>query len=123
MSPIIYGDYLSPPCRTVFMLCKDMSLKYEFIKVDLLKGETMTPEFLQKNPQHSIPMLEDNGKILWESHAIMMYLVSRYGNEEQQQRLYSRNVFKRALIDQRILFDTGVLFPCFRNVAVLFCFI
>lgn len=100
------------------MLCKDMNLKFEFREVLVMKGETMTPDFLSKNPQHSIPTLEHNGKYLCESHAIMTYLVSKFGDEEQQQRLYSRNVYKRAVIDHRLLFDTGVLFPCFRHAVV-----
>lgn len=124
MSPIIYGDYLSPPSRSVFMLCKDMNFKYELRETLIVKGDHLTADFLTKNPQHCLPTLEDNGKYLWESHAVMTYLVSKFGNEEQQQRLYSRNVYKRAVIDQRILFDTGVLFPCFRQVAVsLICLI
>lgn len=100
------------------MLCKDMNLKFELEEISIMKGEHMAPDFLRKNPQHSLPTLEHNGKYLWESHAIMTYLVSKFGNEEQQQRLYSRNVYKRAVIDQRILFDTGVLFPCYRQVMV-----
>lgn len=122
MSPIIYGDYISPPCRSVFFLCKDMNLKYEYREILIMKGEQMTPEFIKMNPQHQLPTLEDNEKVLWESHAVMTYLVSKFGNEDQQQRLYSRNVYKRAVIDQRILFDTGVLFPCFRHVAVSLTF-
>lgn len=118
MPPILYVDYMSAPCRSVLMLCKEMNMKIKLCETLLMKGENMSPEFIKKNPQHSLPTLDDNGKILWESHAIMTYLVSRYGNEQQQQRLYSRNVYKRAVIDQRILFDTGVLFPCFGQVAV-----
>jgi glutathione S-transferase len=43
--------------------------------LDILKGETRTPEFLQKNPNGRIPVLEiEPGKFLAESNAIMFYL-------------------------------------------------
>lgn len=118
MAIIIYGHFISAPCRSVFMLCKDMNLKYEFREIDVLNNKQLEPEFLKINPQHTIPTLEDNGKIIWESHAIMMYLVSKYGTQAQQKRLYSRNVYARGVIDQMLLFDTGVLFPTVRRIVV-----
>lgn len=118
MAPILYADNLSPPARSVMMLLKELNLKYEFRDVEFLKGGHMQEEFLKMNPQHTLPTLEDNGRYLWDSHAINCYIMSKYGKEEQQRRLYPRNVYERAVIDQRLHFDNGVLFPAFRNVAV-----
>ena len=48
---------------------------YEFVEVDILRGETHTPEFLAKNPDGRIPVLElEDGTCLPESGAILYYL-------------------------------------------------
>lgn len=38
-----------------------------------------TPEFLQLSPRGQLPVLEDNGRVLWDSTAILVYLASSYG--------------------------------------------
>ncbi|KAL5285652.1 GSTE3.2 family protein [Megaselia abdita] len=117
MAPILYADNLSPPARAVMLLCKELNLKVEIREVDFCRGGHMQEQFIKMNPQHTLPTLEDNGKYLWDSHAINTYIMSKYGKEEQQRRLYPRNVYQRAVIDQRLHFDNGVLFPAFRDVA------
>lgn len=59
------------------------------------------------NPQHTIPLLDDNGVIVSDSHAISAYLVSKYGKSD---RLYPKDLAKRALVDSRLHFDSGHLF-------------
>lgn len=118
MAPILYADNLCPPARAVMMLCKEIKLKIDIKPIDFLKGANKEDDYLRMNPQHTVPTLEDNGKFLWDSHAINTYIMSKYATEEQQRRLYSRNVYERAVIDQRLHFDNGVLFPAFRNVCV-----
>lgn len=68
----------------------------------------MIRQFLIKiNPQHTIPLLDDNGVIVSDSHAICAYLVSKYAKSD---RLYPKDLEKRALIDSRLHFDSGHLF-------------
>src|SRR3954449_3913511 len=48
---------------------------YVAIEVDILHGETRTPEFLAKNPSGQVPLLEvGDGRYLAESNAILWYL-------------------------------------------------
>ena len=48
---------------------------YHWVELDIMKGETRTPEFLAKNPNGRIPALElDDGTCLAESDAILWYL-------------------------------------------------
>lgn len=61
------------------------------------------------NPQHTVPTLDDNGKYIWDSHAINTYLVDKYGNSDDHP-LYPKDLYTRARIDQRLHFDSGVLF-------------
>jgi glutathione S-transferase len=59
----------------VRLLLTQMGMPFETVSIDILKGESRTPEFLSKNPNGKIPVLEiDTGKYLAESNAILMYL-------------------------------------------------
>lgn len=71
----VYGDYRSGNCYKLKLLLNLLDLPYEWIAVDVLKGETQTPAFLAKNPNGKIPVLElEDGTCLWESNAILNFL-------------------------------------------------
>lgn len=71
----VYGDYNSGNCYKIKLMLSLLGLSYEWVAVDILKGETRTPAFLQKNPNGKIPVLElDDGTCLWESNAILNFL-------------------------------------------------
>lgn len=85
-------------------------------------GEHMSPEFLKKNPQHTIPFFEENGFYLSESRAIIQYLVDSRAPESG---LLGRFPKRRAVIQQRLQFELGTLqarsaaafYPIFRGEA------
>ncbi len=59
----------------VRLLLSQLRIPYEFVDVDILAGESRTPEFLGRNPNGRIPLLElDDGEALAESDAILFYL-------------------------------------------------
>ncbi|WP_017298401.1 glutathione S-transferase family protein [Nodosilinea nodulosa] len=59
----------------VRLLLSQLSLPFEYIEMDILQGETRTAEFLAKNPNGRIPVLEiEPGYYLAESNAILFYL-------------------------------------------------
>lgn len=60
------------------------------------------------NPQHKVPTLDDNGFYLCDSHAIATYLIGKYAKNDA---LYATDLQTRGTIDQRLHFDTGILFP------------
>ena len=71
----IYGDIYSGNCYKIKLTCSLLFLPYEWVPVDLLKGETLTESFLAMNPAGKIPVLEsDSGEIFTESNAILYYL-------------------------------------------------
>jgi len=52
-----------------------LNVPYQAIEVDILRGESRTPEFLAKNPSGQIPLLEvEDGRFLAESNAILWYV-------------------------------------------------
>ncbi len=50
------------------------ALPFETVVVDLLKGDQNRPAFVALNPNRKMPVLEDDGFVLWESNAIAQYL-------------------------------------------------
>ncbi|XP_049799412.1 glutathione S-transferase 1-like [Schistocerca nitens] len=103
MAPLtLHNLHVSPPCRLVRLIAGviGVDLKIEDVK-DVFK-DMKTPEMLKKNPQHTVPTLEDNGLCITEIRAIAMYLVSKYAKDDS---LYPKDVNKRVLVDQRLFFD------------------
>ena len=71
----VYGDYRSGNCYKLKLLLNLLGLPYQWVAVDVLKGEARTAAFLAKNPNGKIPLLElSDGTYLWESNAILNYL-------------------------------------------------
>jgi glutathione S-transferase len=69
-------DYLpSGNGYKVRLLLHQLAIPFERVEVNIVRGETRTPEFLAKNPNGRIPLLElDDGSHLAESNAILCYL-------------------------------------------------
>ncbi|EDW48449.1 GM21874 [Drosophila sechellia] len=76
--------------------------------------EDSSEDFLKKNPQHTVPVLDDNGTLLWDSHAIAAYLVDKYAKSDE---LYPKDLVKRAIINQRLFFEASAIFPGLINVV------
>jgi len=76
----IYGVARSRAFRTLWM-AKELGLDYEHIKIDFATGETRTPVHLALNPNGHVPVIDDDGFILWESMAINLYLAEKYGRD------------------------------------------
>lgn len=99
----------SPPCRAVWMVLKMLNVEYEPKEVDLLKAENKRPWFLRLNPQHTVPTLTEGDFALWESRAIMMYLMNKYATDENQY-LYPKEPEERANVDRMLFFDMGTFY-------------
>lgn len=112
----LYGLDPSPPVRACLLTLKALNLPFEYKRVNLMEKEHFSQEFLKKNPQHTVPLLDDDGHYIWDSHAIIAYLVSKYGKDDS---LYPKDLLKRALVDQRMHFESGVMFQGgIRNITV-----
>ena len=71
----LYDHLFSGNGYKVRLLLTQMGVAFERIELDIMKGETRTAEFLRKNPNGRIPVLElENGELLPESNAILFYL-------------------------------------------------
>lgn len=78
----LYGHELSGNTYKVKLFLSLLGVEWEWIKVDLLKGEHKTPEFLSLNPFAQVPLLVDGEVILADAQAILVYLARCYGGEK-----------------------------------------
>ena len=71
----LYSMQSSGNSYKVRMLLARLAAPYHLIEVDRFKGETRTPEYLAKNPEGRLPLVEfEDGRKLAESNAILVYL-------------------------------------------------
>jgi glutathione S-transferase len=71
----VYGMKASGNCYKVQLLLEQLGESYQWVETDSVSGETRTPEYLAKNPNGKVPLLElDDGRRLPESNAILCYL-------------------------------------------------
>lgn len=76
----IYGTAASRAARPLWV-AQELGLVYEHIPVPYLNGATRTPEFLALNPNGHIPVVDDDGVLVWESMACALYLAERFKSE------------------------------------------
>src|SRR5438552_14340845 len=71
----LYGMQRSGNCYKVRLALAQLGISYRLIELDILKGDTRTPQFLAKNPGGRVPLLEvAPGRYLPESNAILWYI-------------------------------------------------
>ncbi|MBW4539479.1 MAG: glutathione S-transferase family protein [Myxacorys chilensis ATA2-1-KO14] len=71
----LYDFALSGNCYKIRLLLTQLNLPFEKIAVNIVDQETHSPDFLQKNPNGKVPVLEtESGVFLTESNAILTYL-------------------------------------------------
>lgn len=87
----IWGRISSINVRKVVLCAQVLELDFERIDAGMSHGVVNTPDYLAKNPNGLVPLIEDGGFSLWESNAIVRYLCAREGST-----LYPQNLQRRA---------------------------
>jgi glutathione S-transferase len=73
----LYGHPLSSCTRKVLMTLAEKGVAATLVPVDLFAGEHKTPAYLLRHPFGVVPVLDDDGFVLYESRAIIRYLDAR----------------------------------------------
>jgi glutathione S-transferase len=71
-----YGTSKSRAARSLWAL-EELGVKYEQVATPVPQAKS--PEHLRINPNGHIPVIDDNGTVIWESMAINLYLAEKYG--------------------------------------------
>ncbi len=77
----LYGHELSGNSYKVRLFLELLNLEYEWVRVDLMKGEHRSPEYLALNPFGQVPLLVDGDVQLADAQAILVYLARRYDGD------------------------------------------
>ena len=78
----LYGHEMSGNSYKVRLFLELLQLDYDWIKIDLMKGEHKSPEYLAINPFGQVPLLIDGEVKLADAQAILVYLARQYGREQ-----------------------------------------
>lgn len=92
----LYDANFSPNTLRVRAVAFELEADLEIIEVAVFKGDNRAADFLARNPNAKVPVLEDGDFVLWESRAICAYLASL----KPEAGLVPSDPKSRALMDQ-----------------------
>ena len=95
----------TPNGRKVSIALEEIGVPYEVRWLRLDQSEQLEPAFLALNPNHKIPVLEDDGLVVWESGAILLHLAEKTG------KLLPTDPAGRIHAIQYAFFQTGGIGP------------
>ncbi|XP_067618742.1 glutathione S-transferase 1-like [Eurosta solidaginis] len=107
--PIVYIAIRSPPCRAVLMTAAAIGLELDV--QDIFRN---LDKITNLNLCRTVPILDDNGVIVNDSHVIDTYLVEKYAADDS---LYPKDPQKRREVDTLLYFDACHLFPRARLIV------
>jgi glutathione S-transferase len=93
----LYMHPVSTTSRPVMQFIADNNIKVDMEVVDILKGQHYEPAYSKLNPNHLIPMLDDDGFRLTESAAILRYLAEKTGSPTYPKDLKARAKVNEAM--------------------------
>ena len=92
-------------------LVGELGLEHRHIEAGVQSGGLDSREFLAMNPHGRIPVIDDDGTIVWESHAILRYLAARYSRS----RFWSKDACERSHVDGWMDWSQTALQPDFQQ--------
>jgi glutathione S-transferase len=101
----------TPNGRKASIALEEIGVPYEVEKVDLQSPDHPTPKFLALCPNHKIPVLDDDGQVIWESGAILLHLAEKHG------KLLPADPAGRMEAIQYAFFQTGGIGPNLGRLA------
>lgn len=96
---IIYGSLDSGNCYKPRLLAAKLGLPFRHVETSSRDGSTRSADFLAKNPNGKVPLLElEDGRLLWESNAMLLYL-------GEGTRFLPADRYERGVVHQWLFFE------------------
>ncbi|KAG7666367.1 URE2 [[Candida] subhashii] len=106
----LFSHRSAPNGFKVAIILSELNLPFNTIFLDFNHGEQRAPEFVTINPNARVPALIDHfneNTSIWESGAIILYLVTKYSKENGDCPLYSNNLMEQSSINSWLFFQTS----------------
>ncbi len=110
----IWGRISSINVKKVVWAAQELGLDFERIDAGRAFGNTSTPEYLGHNPNGAIPLIDDDGFMLWESNVITRYLCAKHSHN----RLYPDALHARFNAERWMDWQQAHLNPAGREAFV-----
>ena len=114
----LYRSKLSGHAHRVQLFLSLLELPFQMIDVDLRGGENKSAAYLAMNLFGQVPVIDDNGTVVYDSNAILVYLARTYGGE----RWMPSDVAGQVALQQWFSLAAGPIFngPCAARLVSLF---
>ena len=103
----VWGRRSSFNVQKVMWLVGELGLAHRHVPVGGDFGGCETPAFERLNPHQRIPVIELDGEVVWESHAILRYLAARRGDEA----FWPADAYRRSLSERWMDWSQSTLEP------------
>ena len=110
----IWGRLSSINVQKVVWCANELGLRYERVNAGRQFGIVDTPEYRQLNPNGMVPVIDDDGFVLWESNAIVRYLGAKHASGS----LYPSALTERADADRWMDWQCTELSPTMRDAFI-----
>jgi glutathione S-transferase len=107
----IWGRISSVNVQKVVLTADELGLDYERKDAGGAFGIVATPEYRRMNPNSLVPVIEDDGFVLWESNAIVRYLAAKHSPGA----LWPDDLKRRADIDRWMDWQATTFTPAMRD--------
>lgn len=108
----IWGRLSSVNVQKVVWCADELGLAYERVDVGGAFGGNRTPQYLAMNPNGLVPVIEEDGLVLYESNAIVRYLAGR----DARGALWPEDLRKRADADRWMEWQSTSFTPAMRDI-------
>jgi len=114
----VFGNPDSACTKTALMVLREVGQTADFETIDLATGAHKSPSHLERHPFGRVPVLEDDGFVLYEVRAIARYLATKYPSAG----LIPTDQKDQALMDQWMSVDACYFTPAAYDVVVQIVF-
>ena len=108
----IWGRLSSVNVQKVVWCADELGIEYQRVDAGGAFGLTRTPEYLAMNPNSLVPVIDDEGFVLYESNAIVRYLAARHSKDV----LWPGDLRKRADADRWMEWQSNTYTPAMRDI-------
>lgn len=108
----IYGTSMSANCRKVAAVAQELNILFTLEETDVYQGHGQAESYLSINPLGQIPSIDDDGTVICESNAILLYLANQYGDSQ----LYGTDSLLQAKINQWLFWESSQWQPMLADI-------